>query len=597
MPINYRAPPRVNLWTKLLRAYTISRYTRGMNTKKYFLYVRKSTDDTQRQMRSLEDQTAETQEMAARLGLEFIKMPDEKRTAKVPGRPIFNEMLDRIEGGEAQGILAWHPDRLSRNSLDGGRIIHLLDTGKLVDLKFCTYWFENNPHGKLMLAFAFGMSKYYVDKLSVDIKRGLNGKVAAGIWPQFSAIGYLNDPVSKTIVPDPVRAPLIRSAFEVYASGGVTLDRLKAIINGLGLTSRPCKKSRGLRESPMPLSRAQYHRLLRNPIYCGLMRYRGELSKGSHQPIISKELFDKVQAIIAGKRKPREKKLLKNFAYRGLFRCGECGGMITTELQKGHHYLRCTKKLGPCKQRYVREEDVTRQVNLCLGTIAFSQDAINWMASDLSATRFEESTCYEDHLSSFRQKLTGIDQKIGRLTTAYAENVLNLDEYRQAKNVLVEEKATLQSQSDRVGKNPLSWLEPAEKFLTTLSEATLALSSNDPNQKAKFLKKTGSNQKIQDKTLQIEFNEPLKIVENYGRFAQPETRAAASAARGAGETNHFSHLAERGRFELPLPLRADRFSKPARSAAPPPLRGGRESYRHRLPASKRPLWCRTSRPL
>ena len=107
-------------------------------------------------------------------------------TAKEPGRKIFGEMLDRICAGEAGGILAWHPDRLARNSIDGGKIIYLLDTGKLLDLKFPTFWFDTTPQGKFMLSIAFGQSKYYIDNLSENIKRGHRQKLRKGIWPGFA---------------------------------------------------------------------------------------------------------------------------------------------------------------------------------------------------------------------------------------------------------------------------------------------------------------------------------------------------------------------------------------------------------------------------
>src|SRR4028119_1400172 len=102
-------------------------------------------------------------------------------------------MLKRLEKGEAQGIIAWHPDRLARNSVDGGRIIYDLDQGKLLDLKFPQYHFENTPEGKWMLSIIFGQSKYFVDKLSKDVKRGLKEKVERGWRPGVAPIGYLND--------------------------------------------------------------------------------------------------------------------------------------------------------------------------------------------------------------------------------------------------------------------------------------------------------------------------------------------------------------------------------------------------------------------
>ena len=148
-----------------------------MNTpNRFFIYARKSTDDSSRQLRSIDDQIAELKELARRDGLKIVDVLTEKQTAKVPGRPVFNDMLARIEKGEADGILAWHPDRLARNSIDGGQLIYLLDIGRLLDLKFPTFWFENTPQGKLMLSIAFGMSKYYVDNLSQNIERGRNRK-------------------------------------------------------------------------------------------------------------------------------------------------------------------------------------------------------------------------------------------------------------------------------------------------------------------------------------------------------------------------------------------------------------------------------------
>src|SRR4051794_39910318 len=98
---------------------------------RFFIYARKSTDDLTRQVRSIGDQIAELRELADRESLCVIDVLVEKQTAKVPGRPVFNEMIERIEAGEAAGILAWHPDRLARNAVDGGRIIHMVDTAKV----------------------------------------------------------------------------------------------------------------------------------------------------------------------------------------------------------------------------------------------------------------------------------------------------------------------------------------------------------------------------------------------------------------------------------------------------------------------------------
>jgi len=210
-------------------------------TKKFFLYARKSTDEPERQILSIEAQLFELREYARKENLNVVKEYIESKTAKEPCREIFNEMLAGIENGEAEGILAWHPDRLARNSIDGGRIIYLVDTGKIRELKFPTFWFDPTPQGKFMLSIAFGQSKYYVDNLSENIKRGIRQKLRNGIWPAWAPLGYINDKNRRCIVVDKKKAKFIRKAFKLYSTGEYPLAEIRKIINSLGLVGKKDK--------------------------------------------------------------------------------------------------------------------------------------------------------------------------------------------------------------------------------------------------------------------------------------------------------------------------------------------------------------------
>src|SRR3989338_1926599 len=188
-----------------------------MKSLTYFIYARKSTDDEQHQLLSIPAQIDELRTFAEKEGLNIVDTIIESKTAKVPGRELFNQMLDRIEKGEAQGILAWHPDRLARNAVDSGRIVYSLDRNILSDLKFPTFWFQNTPQGLFMLSIAFVQSKYYVDNLSENTKRGLRQKVRLGWMPSVAPRGYLNDRLTKTIIKDPKEWKQIRQLFEFYS--------------------------------------------------------------------------------------------------------------------------------------------------------------------------------------------------------------------------------------------------------------------------------------------------------------------------------------------------------------------------------------------
>nr|MBA3789369.1 recombinase family protein [Patescibacteria group bacterium] len=456
-------------------------------TKKFFIYTRKSTDDKDRQVRSIADQLSELKELALKEQLDVVDVFVEKQTAKIPGRPVFNEMIERMEKGEATGILAWHPDRLARNSVDGGKIIYLVDTGVISEMKFPTFWFDPTPQGKFMLSIAFSQSKYYVDNLGENIKRGKRNKVKDGIWPQMAPLGYKNENVK--IVVDISTAPLIKKTFEAYATGNFTLRELRDKFNGLGLK----------RKSGKELAVSNYQKLLKNPIYTGLMRYNGEIFEGKHEPIISKKLFDSVQEVMTRKSKPKSKGL-HPYLYRGFFHC-VCGCFITTERQKGNNYLRCTKRKNPCDQRYVREDIITSQIKKEIKKVSLPLDWANWMIAENAKDRQSEAQSSSLFVQNTKDEIFSIENKTEKLMTLYLDNSLSLEEYRDTKNKLVHRKQLFKEKLSSFEQKANNRFELTEKFLKlNITNVELANDRTD-EENLHLFKKVGSNFEIKDRTL------------------------------------------------------------------------------------------------
>ena len=205
---------------------------------KYFIYARKSTEDEERQQLSIPAQIDELRQFAKKEKLKVIDTFIESKTAKKPGRKLFNQMLEKIELGVADSIISWHPDRLARNAVDSGQILHLLDTNKLVDLKFPTLQFQNNAQGLFMLSISFGQSKYFIDNLSENTKRGLRQKIRQGGYPTQAPLGYLNDRLNKTVIVDKKKAPIIKQAFNHYSTGKYSLEAISNFFAKQGILSR-----------------------------------------------------------------------------------------------------------------------------------------------------------------------------------------------------------------------------------------------------------------------------------------------------------------------------------------------------------------------
>ena len=450
----------------------------------------------------------------------------ESQTAKKPGRPIFKEMLDRIEGGEADGIVAWTPDRLARNWVDAGRIFDVLDRHIVKDMKFVTCYFENTAAGKMNLAQQFCYSKFYVDNLSDVVKRALRQMFKNGLWPQVAPLGYRNDPHSQHVVVDPTTGPLIQKLYTLYASGAYTLAQVRQIVLGMGLVNR--------HGNPPALSNIQY--ILKNPFYYGLMVYTGEYQEGKHQPLVTKELFDKVQQVMSAKSQPKKHSKLKPYRYRGFFTC-PCSCLITTETHKGHNYLRCTRKKGPCREPFIREEAMAAQIAAAIGQVALPAETADWLIAELRKEQAEQIHVIDEKIAEVRAQVREKSNQINRLIGALADGTLSTEEFRAAKSQTVLQKRGLEEKAVTLEKNRLGWLEPAIRFVKAAKQASFLLTEHNLTNQGDFFRKIGSNRVISNRTLTWEPRGAWKTLVNAGRFAHPTSGASCDAPPFSGEPN------------------------------------------------------------
>jgi len=348
---------------------------------RYCLYARKSTESEERQVLSIDSQIKEMLQLAEREGLEVVSMKRESHSAKeTDQRPVFNEIIGEIRAGKYNGILTWAPDRISRNAGDLGKVVDLMDSGGLQEIRTYSQSFRNNPNEKFLLMILGSQAKLENDNRGINVKRGLRTRVEMGMWPGIAPTGYLNqkhmDKKCQVII-DPERGPIIKKAFEKVAyenwSGQKVYHWLRFELNFYTTGNKP-------------LSQGNLYRLFTKPFYYGVFEYpvkSGNWYQGKHEPLISKELYDLVQSKLK-----RESSIRRTheFAFTKLITCGLCGSTFSAEekykplkdgtVAKYIYYGCCRSKDRFCKNSYFREEDLIDELTKLIDQIDFSDVGI-----------------------------------------------------------------------------------------------------------------------------------------------------------------------------------------------------------------------------
>ncbi|OGH54026.1 MAG: hypothetical protein A3G15_01530 [Candidatus Levybacteria bacterium RIFCSPLOWO2_12_FULL_40_10] len=458
---------------------------------KYIGYARKSSEDNrERQAASLPDQLYIIEGVRTKQNLSVVDVLQESQSAFKTGRPLFNLMLQRIEKGEANAILTWHPNRLCRNSLDAGQLLYLIDEGKLIEIRTPSRAYRNTPEDKFMLALEFGMSKKDSDDKSIVVSRGLEGKARNGWRPGVAPQGYLNDKATESglrkIPTDPERMPYVKKIFELFHSGTPAIEIHRIADEEWHFKTRQHKRIGG-----KPLSLSMIYFILTNPFYCGKFEYplgSGKWYEGGHEKAVSEEVFNEIQMKLGGRSQYKLKH--NDYAFNALMRCGFCNSGIVAEqkwqcicsscktkfslTQKNkdkctdcgtiienmnnpkilHYvYYRCgRKKNSACLQRAVRVDNLEEQIDNRLSQVEISPLFMNWAIKQIRKMNEANKDFEEEAVKGIKKAHDSCRIKLNNLLqlkispTNADSSLLSDEQYKEQKEALESELKAIEKQ-------------------------------------------------------------------------------------------------------------------------------------------------------
>ncbi|MDD5396586.1 MAG: recombinase family protein [Candidatus Moranbacteria bacterium] len=488
-----------------------------VKANKYILYARKSSESEDRQMASIDSQIEELKRLAEENGLNISEIMHESKSAKEPGRIVFNEMFEKIKRGEADGILCWKLNRLSRNPVDSGTISWMLQ-GKMIKHIFTfgrSYYPEDNV---LVMAVEQGMANQFIRDLSTDTKRGLRNKAERGWYPNGSPLGYKHNPIKlkgeKEIEKDPERFETIQKMLKMVASGKLTPpEAYRKGTSDWKFTNKHGQK----------VSISSWYAMMNNPFYYGWYEFpsdSGQWHKGKHEPMISQAEFEKTQLILGRRGTTRPRKY--SFKYTGATRCGICGASVVAEhkikkCQNGntHYYIyyHCSHRLDPkCDQKVVEEKKFEEEIIIVLNKIKIHPTFLEWAIKKLREENRDEIEEKKQSLEDHKKEFEACDKKLDRLLDMRINGELSEGEFITKKDTISQEKSRLRASLDASESNSTNWidqLEEAKEWLAFAQDALEKFKDGDEEKRKEIFKAIGSNLSLSEKKLNIEANNKL----------------------------------------------------------------------------------------
>jgi site-specific DNA recombinase len=472
---------------------------------RFFAYLRKSTDDKVHQVASLPRQENSLREFARQEGLRVVEFFEESRSAKLPGRPVFSRMLDRLEAGEADALLCWDIDRLYRNPVDEGRVRWLLQRGVITIIRTPTRQFLPQDAG-LLMGVEGGLATDYVIRLAKNIKDGVKDKLQRGEWPGAKPLGYVYDRRLRNIVPDPEKSKIVQTLFEEFGGGRIGLSGISQRLFEMGVTSK----------AGAPWSKSAVRKLLVNRLYTGVMKWKSDTFEGKYKAIITAEQFERVQKALKSRSKPRRTRQGHNFPFCALFRCS-CGSAVSAQWAKGrgglYRYYRCTRYEPTCTEPYLQEKFVMSQCLEALKAIAITPAQAGEIRAEIDAEAKKDGLGREREWEAITNSLADLQKKLDKLTAGYLDGKIDEESYQAATRQLVVRKTALKHEKQRFQRtSSVYWNEPSKEAVNTLELAFKLQTGGTACEIAELIRKVGTNHLFTRKTVSFSFAEPYAFV-------------------------------------------------------------------------------------
>jgi site-specific DNA recombinase len=359
---------------------------------------------------------------------------------------------------------------------------------------------------KFMHGIKVLMAKNYIDNLSEETKKGMLEKAEQGIYPSFAPLGYVNVESNgkRSIAPDPVLAPVIRQLFEWYATGLHSLLEISKRIREEGLAYR---------KTEARLPKSVVHKILKNPIYYGDFVWAGKEYRGKHDPIITRELYDRVQDVMEEKGKRRTRQQKHDWAFQGLLSCGHCGCAITAELKKQQYvYYHCTGYKGKCPEKYVREEEIARQFGDALKAIQLDGEVLEWIKTALKGSHESEERHHREAIAGLQDQYDRLQKRLDAIYVDKLDGEISREFYEQKSNQWrLEQEAVLRKIEKHQGANR-AYLDEGIRILELAQRAVFLYEKQTPHEKRRLLNFVLSNSLWKDGKLIPNYRKPFDLL-------------------------------------------------------------------------------------